>query len=184
MKSLYTAIRNLVPALPGGDTGSSQTKTRFDIVPLTNQSVRRSAMHRELLAAHKGGEWIPRIDLLPDVGKMEINLSPFNPALLSNGIIARYSSTVTLYKNRNRKMNRYLIYMYYQLYQNRGNPTVYWDISKCLLRNSNVYLILCLHGINRNFYRELTLDRLTRILSRVQRMRGNLHESITGARTL
>jgi len=160
-------------ALPSGD--DLVTKARaMQVIPRVGQSMAQSFFQRELEDAHRAGKWLPKLLLLPDVGKFEIKLNNYKPDLLANGLLAREQSTVVIYTNRNRKMNRYLIYCYWRLYNSLGTPN-FWNISVNLIRNSSCLLAVAIHSVDKNMYRELSMPDLLRLMKRINLMRANFH---------
>lgn len=160
-------------ALPLGDEQALEAR-RYSIVPQKGQSVSASWFQKEIETAHRSGAWIPKILLLPDVGKFEIKLNAYNAALLANGILTRYPSEVTLYKNRNRKMNRYLIYCYWRLFKALGTKK-FWTIATNLIRNSSCYMAVCMHSVDKNIYRKLRQRDLVTVIKRINQLRANFH---------
>jgi len=111
MVNLFKILNTVLGiALPLGD--DLDTNKRYSAIPMVGSKSSKSYFQRELEDAHREGKWIPKILLLPNVGKFEIKLNNYKPAPLANGILTREQSSVTLYQNRNRKMNRYLVYCY------------------------------------------------------------------------
>jgi len=171
--SKFNAItKRLLVALPSGDELASNLLPR--VVPRVGSTLGKSYFQRELEAAHKVGAWLPKISLLPNVGKFEIKLNSYDPALLANGILSRTKSETVLYVNRNSRMNRYLVYSYWRLYKHLGNPK-YWSIAMNLIRNSSCLLGVAIHSVDKNMYRELTSHDLYRLLKRINLMRANFH---------
>lgn len=158
-----------VSSLPEGDVDMLHT-TSFDIKARSGHSIRRSWYHRELISSP---DFLGKILLLPDVGKFEIQLNVFDPALLANGICSRYPSEITLYKNRNRRINRFLVYSHWRMHSLRSKPHAYWCFSQNLIRTSNCYMIACLHSVDKNLYRKKTLKELRMLMLRLNRMRGH-----------
>lgn len=171
LNSISSLIKAFGVALPSDDEAS---KVSYEIVPRVGQSSRKSYFQKELEAASQSGEWKSKILLLPDVGKFEIKLRAYNAALLANGILSRYPSEVTLYKNRNRRMNRYLIYCYWRLFKHL-NKANYWNIAKEIIRNSSVYKTVCVHSVDRNIYRTMRQNDFLKLMRRVDGMRANFH---------
>jgi hypothetical protein len=183
LSAFYQSITGV--ALPSGDVAQLY-KGSLTRVPRISGS-QGSTFQRELERLHVSGQWHPKVMLLPDVGKFEIELLPFNPALLANGIIARYPSNVTLYSNRNARMNRFLAYQQYRLYVLRGDPRKFWTIAQRLVKASNCYLAVAMYGIDRNLYRFFKQDKLIRLIRRLNLLRGNAPlniQSIAGFKTV
>lgn len=168
-KFLSHLDRVAVSSLPEGDIDMLHSQS-YDIIPLKGHSIKRPWYHQELVSSpnFKG-----KLLLLPDVGKFEIELNAFDPALLANGIVSRYPSTIKLYKNRNRRINRYLVYIQYRMFKLQSNPHAYWCFTQTIIRLSHCYLVACLHSVDRNVYRTKTLKELRMLILRLNRMRGN-----------
>jgi len=158
-----------VSSLPEGDLATLHSQS-YNVIPLRGQSIKRPWYYQDLISSP---EWKGKILLLPDVGKFKIQLKPFDPALLANGIVSRFPSEVTLYKNRNKRINRFLIYSFWRMHSLRGNQHAYWCYSQTLIRTSHCYLVACLHSVDKNIYRKKTLKELRMLLLRINRMRAN-----------
>lgn len=169
-------ISRLAPSLASVDALAA--RRNHQVIPLGGGFLKRSHFQEAMERYRKEGQWLPKLLVLPNVGKFEIKLNAYNAALLANGIVGRYPSEITLYQNRNAKMNRYLYYSYHRLLMNRGNPK-YWGIAINLIRNSNVYMISCLHSVNRTFYMDKDLEDTHRLIKRLHAMRANFFLSKT-----
>lgn len=169
MKNILQYLdRVAVSSLPEGDVDMLHTNS-VDVIGLRGHSIKRSWYHRELISSPK---FRGKLLLLPDVGKFEIELKPFDPALLANGVCSRYPSSITLYKNRNRRINRFLIYSFYRMHILKSNQHAYWCFTQTLIRKSHSYLVACMHSVDKNIYRKKTLKELRMLLLRLNRMRG------------
>lgn len=122
-------------------------------------------------AASKG--WLVKPNYLPNTSNFSIKLSDFNGLLLSQGIVSRYASKKVFYLGRNKRLNRYLSYCYVRLYRLRENPQMYWKLALWFIIRSNVYLILCLHGIDKNLYQKLGKRDMARLLRKLDNLRGH-----------
>lgn len=167
MKIFSKIISRIVPSLPSGDVGSIYS-------PQYEFHTKLNGFQEALKDAKGQGMWMDN-PLLPNVGKFDIELRPFNAALLASGIIARYPSNIRLEPNRLGKMNRYLSYSYYRLLKSRVDPNKYWNISLFLISRSDVYLTLCMHSVEKNLYRRLSMHDLRRLLIRLRNMRGQFN---------
>jgi len=110
----------------------------------------------------------------PNISEFEIELANYNPLLLAFGILGRYKPTIVTKGYKNRPINRYLKYMHLRLLKNRSRSTVYWKTSLLVIRRSNAYLIGCLHMIDKNLYRTLTIKQLRHLLRKVDKLRGRV----------
>lgn len=117
------------------------------------------------------GNFLIKLKLLPDVDSFKITLGIFNPLLAAFGLRTRFGSAKQIRKGRNSRNNRYLLYMYNRLLKAQSNGALYWPIAMQLL-NSSVYLIACLHHLDRNFYRNLSQERLVSLIKSVQSLLG------------
>jgi len=92
---------------------------------------------------------------LPNINKFKIQLNIYNPLLLAYGILGKYKPTITMNPYRNSHCKRYYVYMQRRLSENLQNPKVYWQVSQKFIMKSNVYLLVCLQDIDRNWYRKM-----------------------------
>lgn len=113
--------------------------------------------------------------LLPDVSQFKLELGDYNPLLLSWGIITRHGSNKTIVENRNRRANRYLLYMQNRMLKSLEEKRYenYWKIASILLILSNSYLISNIQYKDKNLYRKITLEKLTQLLTKIQSLRGH-----------
>lgn len=114
---------------------------------------------------------------LPNISKFKIQLNIYNPLLLAYGILGKYKPIITMNPYRNSHCKRYYVYMQQRLSQNLQNPKVYWTISRKMIMKSNVYLLVCLQDIDRNWYRKLEWSKLKQIIKKVDQIRGR-HSNI------
>lgn len=172
---LSNLIRTLVPALAIGDEQVARKSRTVTMLPLLGKSAAKPFLQLRLEEAQQTGGWMSKILLLPNVGKFQITLREYNSVLLANGVLSRNPSDITLYQNRNRKMNRYLIYSYWRLYCKKDNPQKYWSAAINFIRSSNVYLSAALHSVDNNIYRTMPMKDLKRLLLQINLMRSNFH---------
>jgi hypothetical protein len=173
--SIFAKLTQVIgPALSPGDVGQL-LKPSFRIYPLVGRSGTKSGFQVKMEALHQEGKWLPKLLLLPNVGEFKIKLNAFNPVFLASGILTRYPSDIEIGQNRLRKMNRYLSYSYWRLwsYKANHNSIGYWTATKNLIRTSNCYMIVCLHSVDKNIYRNLTLSDLNALFKTLRRMRGD-----------
>lgn len=145
-----------------------------------------SSLKVALMDAIKSKELDCKLKLLPDVSVFNIKLSTFNPLLFIHGLQTRFGSTKKLVRGRNRSLNRYLIFQHWRLVQAKRNenPTLYWVIAMTLITRSHSYLIGSVHHLNKNIPRFFNKDRLTQLLEKVNKMRGQLSKENPFHKTL
>ena len=131
-----------------------------------------SKLETALQSEIKSGEFGIKYKLLPNVSGFQVVLGSFNPLLASFGLQTRFGSTKRALEGRNRRNNRYLTYMYYRLLTSRSNPRVYWRIAELLIMRSTVYLVACTHHQNKSLYRTFTFERESKLLARINQLRG------------
>jgi len=117
-----------------------------------------------------------KVRLLPDVSAFSIELGAISALLLSFGIMKRMGSQVSITRNKNSVYNRYLmrIYLLSVLYLQKGDQRKLWSLWRIVIKRSNVYMMLCLHLIDKNLYRTKPLYDLYKILKRVDKLRRRL----------
>lgn len=129
----------------------------------------------QAIKKHRGGHWKYSFPRLPNISSFEIKLGYFNPLLLAFGLAGRLPGVITTTKNNNHRVNRYLVYVQLRLMKELDNPIKYWRISGSLIQRSNVYMIGCLHMIDKNSYRKLTYRQMKCLLREIDMIRGRIH---------
>lgn len=115
-----------------------------------------------------------RLVAFPDCSEFHIKLGDYNPHLLSHGVLTRYGSAKRIITYKNRRLNRYLYYMYYRLARSKleKKPKLYWKIACQLLIYSNAYLISNIHYKDKGWVKTKTYTELKKIIDKVQILRG------------
>jgi len=111
---------------------------------------------------------------LPNISTFEIELGYYNPLLLAFGLTSRLPGKITTTRNYNSKVQRYLLYTKLRLLKHISKPKLYWKLAFHIIRRSNAYLVGCLHMVDKNLYRTLTVKQLKRVLKGVDKIRGRL----------
>jgi hypothetical protein len=110
---------------------------------------------------------------VPNISRINIDLQGPNPALLGAGIGARFGSHKTLWPGRNKRVNRYLRFMYLRLFRLIPLPKKFWTVGLHFLIRSNSYLLATHISINKNAYRELHIKTQKRIYQAVNAIRAH-----------
>jgi hypothetical protein len=117
--------------------------------------------------------WV-KVPKLPNIRKFGIDLGLFDLLLLTNGIVRRLKPTLHLSeRNKNGRMNRYLVYMTNKLCLIRGDPILFWKYAYWFLTNSNSLLLYSLWSVDKNCYRTLPAGKLIKIVKKVHDLRGS-----------
>jgi len=142
--------------------------------PLTTQKKKAHKKFEEL------GRTDYKIHLLPDVRTFAINLGMMSALLLAFGIVKRMTNTISIERYRNGKFNKYLLHIYNSSLAHlvKGDQNRFWKLWLTVVRRSNVYMILCLHIVDKNLYKTKTLREIENILKRVNKLRRRLKSDL------
>jgi hypothetical protein len=163
--------------------------TIFSITPLTGDQVeiltppdklgtgRFYGLNAEIKALRrtKGHTWKYSFPRFPNISKFEIILGYFNPLLLAFGLASRLPGEIRTETNRNRRFNRYLLFSQVLLFRHLHDPKRYWSIVARLVQRSNLYVIGCMHLIDKNWYRKLTYRQFKELLRNIDLIRGRVN---------
>jgi len=121
-----------------------------------------------------------KILLLPDVKTFAIKLGMMSALLLAFGIVKRMTNEISIERYRNGKFNKYILHIYNSslAHLQNGNQRKFWALWLTVVRRSNVYMILCLHLIDKNLYKTKTLREIENILKRVNKLRRKLKSDL------
>jgi len=126
-------------------------------------------IHKLVSSRNLGKVSFPRF---PNISKFEIVLGYFNPLLLAFGLASRLPAEIRTETSRNLRYNRYLLYMKLRLLKSLDHPKQYWYYTGILVRRSNVYMMGCLHWVDKNTYRSLTYKQFRQLILTVDGIRG------------
>lgn len=122
---------------------------------------------------------------VPDVSEFGIVLGLVNPLLLAFGLVGRYSSQIELTRYRNRRFNKYLVYMFTKLVEHlaAGRTSRFWTLALILVKRSTVYMMACSWKIDKNLYRNLGLREVTKVFREVNSLRRTFSNEMKFHRT-
>lgn len=111
---------------------------------------------------------------IPDVSEFGIVLGLVNPLLLAFGLVGRYSSKINLTRYRNRRNNKYLVYVFTKLVEHlaAGRTSRFWTLAMLIVKRSTVYMIACSWKIEKNLYRKYGLRTVTKLFKEVNTLRA------------
>jgi hypothetical protein len=107
---------------------------------------------------------------IPNARSFEIELGPFHALFALFGIKKRWKPFLKFHSYRNAKLNRYLVHQCIRLERclKCGNNTLYWAISKALIKRSNVFFIEQLNRTCPNWHRNMPLWAVKRLYRQVR----------------
>jgi hypothetical protein len=143
----------------------------------------RRKMHLSALLKESGRSF--KIMQLPDVSEFGIVLGLVNPLLLAFGLVGRHSAEITMRRYRNRRMNKYLVYITTVLIEHliAGRISRFWTLSTLLIRRSTVYMVFCSWKIDKNLYRNLSLRSIKSVFGEVNKLRSTFSFKMDFKRT-
>lgn len=157
--------------------GSSYLNISTESLP-----VRGGSLRTVLSKAMAEGRYGAKAPLFPDVARFIIKLGGINPALVGAGLSTRLGSEKLRQRNRNGRINRYLSWMYVRLLNTRAEPDRFWRIALSFIRQSDAYMLVMYHSIDKNFYRSQSYKSFRKLVEGVNsvrcrhRARGSVHE--------
>lgn len=192
MQKFINKLSNNILALRAGDIGilhrgtltkASNSGATIPPAPTSTASVDANGNSRKspqaaLRQAIDEGKFRAKVLLVPDVSKFNLRLNSYNPALMGEGLLTRLGSDKSITPNRNRRINRYLRYMYLRLLKYQGMQKPFYVVTTQLISRSNCYVIACamstLRKGHKNLFRSYSMKRLSVLLKRVDSLRARL----------
>lgn len=112
--------------------------------------------------------------LYPNISEFKITLRDFNPLLFCFGMLTRYKPILHYKEGFNEAGIDYLLRVQVRLakLKERKQYDKYWSLVQLIVSKSDTYLLCCMHKVDKNLYRKLTISEMKELIRNLNVIRG------------
>jgi hypothetical protein len=112
--------------------------------------------------------------LYPNISRFKITLRDFNPLLFCFGMLTRYKPILSYSEGHNQEGLEYILSVQLRLAKLRNSNQIekYWKLSELIISKSDTYLLCCMHKVDKNLYRKLTVNEMKELIRTINKLRG------------
>lgn len=130
--------------------------------------------HSSSTKSNPGESYIDPFRRFPNVSKFKVEVNSYDALMLKHGLVKRLEPTITSEPHTNARRNRYVDHIVRRLNKHKGNPVLYFCISKYILQRSDTFMLLSLITVKPNWHRELSRFKVMYTIKKVKAIRRSL----------